>query len=170
MDRGEFHVLEDEGALAGCVYVELRGERSYVGLLSIDPSRQHGGLGSRLLAVAEDRARGEGCAHMDMLIVNLRKELPPYYGRRGYVETGTAPVPESTPTTVNGTLPMRMIAPTGSSSGNRLSTTVWPSTQTLVPAETSSSVNMLPLAISQLLTSRYPVEVPVTLVNQFWLP
>ena len=100
MDRGEFHVLEDEGALAGCVYVELRGERSYVGLLSIDPSRQHGGLGSRLLAVAEDRARGEGCAHMDMLIVNLRKELPPYYGRRGYVETGTAPFPETTPTTV----------------------------------------------------------------------
>ena len=84
----------------------------------------------------------------------------------GIVLASAAPTPV-TPTTVNGTLPMRMIAPTGSSSGNRLSTTVWPSTQTLVPAETSSSVNMLPLAISQLLTSRYPVEVPVTLVNQF---
>ena len=30
---------------------------------------------------------------MDMLIVNLRTELPPYYGKRGYVETGTAAVP-----------------------------------------------------------------------------
>ena len=98
--KGEFHVLEEEGALAGCVYVELRGERSYVGLLSIDPARQRGGLGSRLLTVAEDRARGEGCAHMDMLIVNHRKELPPYYGRRGYVETGTAPFPETTATTM----------------------------------------------------------------------
>jgi N-acetylglutamate synthase-like GNAT family acetyltransferase len=100
LGRGEFHVLEDESALAGCVYVELRGERSYVGLLSIDPARQHGGLGSRLLAVAEDRARGEGCAHMDMLIVNLRTELPPYYGKRGYVETGTAPFPATTATTM----------------------------------------------------------------------
>jgi len=98
--RGEFYVLEEEGALAGCVYVELRGERSYVGLLSIDPARQHGGLGSRLLAVAEDRALSAGCAHMDMLIVNHRTELPPYYGRRGYVETGTAPFPATTPTTM----------------------------------------------------------------------
>ncbi len=97
--KGEFHVLEEEGRLAGCVYVELRGERSYVGLLSIDPARQKGGLGSRLLAVAEDRARGAGCAWMDMLIVNHRKELPSYYGRRGYVETGTAPFPSNTPTT-----------------------------------------------------------------------
>lgn len=40
LDRGEFYVLEDEGALAGCVYVELRGERAYFGLLSIDPARQ----------------------------------------------------------------------------------------------------------------------------------
>lgn len=100
LGRGEFFVLEDEGGLAGCVYVERRGQRSYVGLLSIDPARQRGGLGSRLLAVAEDRARGWGCAHMDMLIVNHRTELPPYYGRRGYVETGTAPFPSTTPTTM----------------------------------------------------------------------
>jgi predicted N-acetyltransferase YhbS len=71
-----------------------------VGLLSIDPARQKGGLGSRLLTVAEDRARGEGCAWMDMLIVNHRKELPPYYGRRGYVESGTAPFPATTPVTM----------------------------------------------------------------------
>lgn len=98
--KGEFHVLEDEGGFSGCVYVELRGERSYVGLLSIDPARQKGGLGSRLLAVAEDRARGEGCAWMDMLIVNLRKELPPYYGKRGYAASGAAPFPTTTATTM----------------------------------------------------------------------
>jgi len=37
---------------------------------------------------------------MDILIVNLRTELPPYYRKRGYVETGTAPFPASTPTTM----------------------------------------------------------------------
>jgi hypothetical protein len=31
---------------------------------------------------------------MDLRIVNLREELPPFYRRLGYVETGTAPFPE----------------------------------------------------------------------------
>lgn len=31
---------------------------------------------------------------MDLLIVNLRLELPDYYRRLGYLEAGTAPFPE----------------------------------------------------------------------------
>lgn len=31
---------------------------------------------------------------MDLRIVNLREELPPFYRRLGYVETGTAPFQE----------------------------------------------------------------------------
>ena len=38
--KGRFLLAEDSGALAGVVYVELRGERSYLGLLSVDPSLQ----------------------------------------------------------------------------------------------------------------------------------
>ena len=98
--KGEFFVLEDEAALAGCVYVEPRGERAYFGLLSIDPARQRTGLGGRLVAAAEERGRDQGCVHMDILIVNLRAELPPYYRKLGYVETGTAPFPSDTPTKV----------------------------------------------------------------------
>jgi hypothetical protein len=30
---------------------------------------------------------------MDIYIINLRTELPPFYRRRGYVETGTLPLP-----------------------------------------------------------------------------
>jgi hypothetical protein len=30
---------------------------------------------------------------MDLTLVNLRKELPPYYARFGYVESGTLPFP-----------------------------------------------------------------------------
>ncbi|HKV79890.1 MAG TPA: GNAT family N-acetyltransferase [Candidatus Sulfotelmatobacter sp.] len=43
--KGEFLVADDEGALAGCVYLELRGERAYLGLLSVDPARQKAGVG-----------------------------------------------------------------------------------------------------------------------------
>jgi len=77
----------------GCVYVEVRGDRGYVGLLSIDPARQRSGLGSRLMAAAEDHARKAGCHAMDLRVVNLRRELPGFYRRLGYAETGTEPFP-----------------------------------------------------------------------------
>jgi predicted N-acetyltransferase YhbS len=88
---GEFLVAEDDAALTGCVYLERRGERAYIGLLSVDPSRQRSGLGSQLMAAAEDRCRELGCGFADLQIVNLRQELPDFYRRRGYVATGTGP-------------------------------------------------------------------------------
>ena len=86
-------VADDLAALHGCVYVELRGERSYLGLLSVDPLRQKSGLGSKLMDAAEDYCAKAGSRFMDLQIVNLRKELPDFYHRKGYIETGTAPFP-----------------------------------------------------------------------------
>jgi GNAT superfamily N-acetyltransferase len=88
MARGEFLVLAD---FAAVVYVELRGERGYFGMLSVDPARQKQGLGRQLVEVAEQRCRDAGCRIMEMHTVNLRLELPPYYRKLGYVESGTAP-------------------------------------------------------------------------------
>jgi predicted N-acetyltransferase YhbS len=95
LEKGEFLLAETDGKLNGCVYVELRGERSYLGLLSVDPACQQGGLGSMLMLEAEQHCRQQGSRFMDICIVNVRKELPAFYGRRGYVETGTAPFPEN---------------------------------------------------------------------------
>ncbi|HTS31477.1 MAG TPA: GNAT family N-acetyltransferase [Bryobacteraceae bacterium] len=95
---GEFLVADGEGAPAGCVYVEQRGDRAYFGLLSIDPARQRTGLGSRLVDAAEHWARGRGCRFMDLRIVNLREELPGFYRRLGYVEGATEAFPAGTPT------------------------------------------------------------------------
>jgi GNAT superfamily N-acetyltransferase len=91
MEKGKFLVTEEDGILAGCVYVEPRGERAYLGLLSVDPHRQKAGLGSILMKAAEDYCRNIGCRFIDLQIVNLRQELPSFYHHRGYVETGTAP-------------------------------------------------------------------------------
>ena len=90
---GKFLLAEEGGALIACVYVEIRGERGYFGLLAVDPARQGKGLGQKMVEEAEDYARAAGCAFMDLLIVNLRPELPPFYRRLGYVETGTEPFP-----------------------------------------------------------------------------
>jgi GNAT superfamily N-acetyltransferase len=90
---GTFLVAEEDGILIGCVYVEPRGDRGYLGLLSVDPSRQQAGLGSLLMAESEKYCSTLGCRFMDIKIVNHRKELQGFYQRRGYVETGTSPFP-----------------------------------------------------------------------------
>jgi GNAT superfamily N-acetyltransferase len=94
LEKGKFLLAEDAGALVGCVYIELRGDRGYFGLLAVDPARQRAGMGSRLIDAAEEYCRAAGCHFMDLTIVNLRKELPGYYRSRGYMENGTLPFPD----------------------------------------------------------------------------
>jgi GNAT superfamily N-acetyltransferase len=91
LGTGRYLLAEDNGALIACVYVELRGQRAYFGLLGVDPSRQGQGLGRKMVEEAESYARAAGCEFMDLRIVNLRTELPPFYQRLGYVEMGTEP-------------------------------------------------------------------------------
>ena len=91
--KGEFLVAEEEGTLAGCVYLESRGERAYLGLLSVDPALQKAGVGSMLMREAELRCARAGCRFMDLKTIDLRKDNQAFYKRRGYVETGTEPFP-----------------------------------------------------------------------------
>ncbi|MFN0093616.1 MAG: GNAT family N-acetyltransferase [Dehalococcoidia bacterium] len=82
---------DDDGRLAGSVYVEQRGDAGYFGMLSVDPTLQNAGLGKRLVAEAEAQSRARGCTAMELEVVDLREELIPWYGRLGYRETGRAP-------------------------------------------------------------------------------
>jgi GNAT superfamily N-acetyltransferase len=103
---GEFLVLEGlptrsgeavtkgTGTFAACAYLKVAGERAYFGMLSIAPSRQRQGLGRQMIRAVEARARERGCRIMDIHIVNLREELPPYYLALGYVESGRLPFSE----------------------------------------------------------------------------
>jgi GNAT superfamily N-acetyltransferase len=95
LEKGTFLLAEVEGRLVACVYVELRGDRGYFGMLSVDPSRQGQGLGRLLIDAAEDRCRRRGCRLMEIHVVDLRDELPPFYRRLGYVEAGEEPFSEN---------------------------------------------------------------------------
>jgi GNAT superfamily N-acetyltransferase len=99
-ETGRFLVAEGEAGLAGCVYIEPRGERAYFGMLSVDPARQGTGLGKRIVSALEEHCREIGCRFIDLHIVNIRTELPPFYSRLGYVETGTAPFPSDIETSL----------------------------------------------------------------------
>ena len=100
LTKGVFLLAEAGNKLHGCVYVELRGGRSYLGLLSVDPDSQQGGFGSLLMNEAEKYCRERGSHCMDILIVSLREELPSFYQKRGYVESGTTPFLEDVPTKI----------------------------------------------------------------------
>ena len=113
-EKGRFLIAKEKDALAGVVYVELRGERSYLGLLAVDPAQQKSGLGRRLMAAAEEFGREMGSHHMDITVVNLRTELPPFYRKLGYVEDGTAPVrPEMLPRLLQPAHFIKMTKPLG---------------------------------------------------------
>jgi GNAT superfamily N-acetyltransferase len=95
LKQGEFLLTEEACGLVGCVYVELRKERGYFGLLAVHPDRQGTGIGSALIRAAEEHCQSAGCRLMDLTIVNLRKELPDFYRLQGYNESGTEPFPEA---------------------------------------------------------------------------
>lgn len=93
-------VAESDRELIGCVEVEDRsGGRAYLGMLSVDPVRQAGGLGRTLIAAAERCAVEEfGAIVIEMTVIRQRSELIAYYERRGYALTGEErPFPAADP-------------------------------------------------------------------------
>ena len=86
-----FLVADALTGLAASVYFEVRGDRGYFGMLSVDPAHQKRGHSKALIAAVESHCRAAGCVALDIDVVNLRLELPAYYAALGFVETGTAP-------------------------------------------------------------------------------
>ncbi|UVO51883.1 GNAT family N-acetyltransferase [Sphingomonas sp. SUN019] len=80
----------DGDTLIGCVQISKVGSgRAYLGLLTVDPDRQAGGLGAKLIAAAEDHAVVLfGAQAIEMTVIRQRRELIAYYERRGYALTG----------------------------------------------------------------------------------
>jgi ribosomal protein S18 acetylase RimI-like enzyme len=91
--------LRDTEALLACCHVRQDGEIAHFGMFAVNPTRQAGGLGGRLLAAAEAHTREAwNCTQMQMLVIESRAELIAWYRRKGYAETGeTAPFPYGNP-------------------------------------------------------------------------
>jgi len=90
MQRGTFLLGHDDSRrMVASVYVELRGARGYFGMLAVDPKLQGQGIGHAMVKAAEAFCREKKCVAMDLTVLSLRPELPPFYRKLGYVETGT---------------------------------------------------------------------------------
>ena len=81
-------VAEEDGRLAGCAAVIDKGSHAYLGMLTVDPERQGGGLGRTLAAAGEDLARTLGRTRVRMTVIEVRHELIAWYARLGYAPTG----------------------------------------------------------------------------------
>jgi len=83
-------VLRDHDELRACVVLADKGAGlAYLGLLTVDPSRQSAGLGRLILAAAEDHGAAHFAAtRIEMTVIAQREELIAWYERRGYARTG----------------------------------------------------------------------------------
>lgn len=82
-------VAEAASELVACCQLEHRGAAAYLGMFSVQPGRQGGGLGKQVMAEAERIAREEwGVERMEMTVIAQREDLIAFYERRGYKRTG----------------------------------------------------------------------------------
>jgi predicted N-acetyltransferase YhbS len=89
-------IAVSDNKVIGCVQISKKdADTAYLGLLSVDPEVQAGGLGKALITAAEHSAQREFAAHsIEMTVIRQRSELIAYYERRGYTLTGeTRPFP-----------------------------------------------------------------------------
>jgi GNAT superfamily N-acetyltransferase len=93
LSKGKVLLLEREGRLAACVYIEARDPIAHLGLVSVDPGQQRAGLGSQLMAAAEADCRVNGYREMELRFINHRDDLHRFYLRLGFHDTGVEEFP-----------------------------------------------------------------------------
>ena len=86
-----FIVIEEGEKLVGAVAVDIAAERGHFAMLSVDPDHQGRGIGRMLMSAIEDHCRRAGCTSLDIEVVNLREELPPFHEAFGFSTAGTIP-------------------------------------------------------------------------------
>jgi ribosomal protein S18 acetylase RimI-like enzyme len=79
---------ESDGQITGCVYLEEREPKLYVGMFSVSPELQDKGIGRALLLAAEEYAKELNCHTLTMTVISTRHELIAWYERRGFKATG----------------------------------------------------------------------------------
>lgn len=77
-----------ENQIIGCVNLQQHGNKLYLGMFSVDPEQQGGGIGKILLQAAEEYATALHCSAIYMTVISIRTELINWYKRHGYYATG----------------------------------------------------------------------------------
>lgn len=79
---------DTDGSLLGCVNLQQHGSKVYLGMFSVRPENQGGGIGKAILQAAEEWTLSRGCTVIYMFVISVRDELISWYARHGYRDTG----------------------------------------------------------------------------------
>lgn len=79
---------EEAGELVGCVELRKENNKIYLGMLSVKPDIQGGGIGKKLMYAAEMFANEQECSSIFMTVISIRQALIDWYIRNGYQLTG----------------------------------------------------------------------------------
>ena len=83
-----------KGHIAGCVFLDKQARGLYLGMLTVSPDEQAGGIGKQLMMAAEKHAKENNCPSIFMNVISIREELIAWYERNGYHKTSeTKPFP-----------------------------------------------------------------------------
>lgn len=77
---------DDAGAVTGGLWGRMAYQWLYIELFVLPDDQRHQGLGSQLLAQAEQQARASGC--IGVWLDTLSFQAPAFYRRHGYSEFG----------------------------------------------------------------------------------
>lgn len=89
---------EEKNQIIGCVLLEQKTDSLYLGMLTVAPELQAGGIGKKLLTTAEETAKNLSLSKISMTVISTRTELIAWYERHGYKKTGeTKPFPMNDP-------------------------------------------------------------------------
>jgi GNAT superfamily N-acetyltransferase len=80
--------IDQTGAIIGCVSLLEKSNKIYLGMLTVEPNIQGGGIGKLLIEASETFTQSLGITVIEMTVISVRSELIAYYERRGYRLTG----------------------------------------------------------------------------------
>lgn len=78
----------DQNEITGCLNLQQHGDKIYLGMFSVSPQLQGGGIGRQLLSAAEEYAHHLHCPYIYMHVIAARTELIAWYKRNNYYDTG----------------------------------------------------------------------------------
>lgn len=86
----------ENNQVIGCVLLVEKEQQLYLGMLTVSPELQNGGVGKKLLLNAEIHAQALELPKIVMTVISVREELIAWYKRNGYEDTGARePFPAS---------------------------------------------------------------------------
>lgn len=80
--------INEQTKVEGCVFLEKKEDKLYLGMLCVSPEAQAKGIGKQMMKAATEYARSQSCRSIFMKVISVRRELVAWYEKQGYKKTG----------------------------------------------------------------------------------